>query len=312
MRATIHRIGVLVTVAAIVAALAPSAFMAAPQFSDWSAAENLGPVVNSAFQDFGPAISKDGLSLYFTSDRPGGLGSSDLWVSERSIPWGPWSAPRNLDAINTGASENVPALSRDGHWLFFNSTRPGGFGGQDIWVSWREHVHDNFGWQPPFNLGAGVNSPFVDVNPAYLETDANGAMLFFTSNRPGGVGLFDIYVSHLSSSGFGTATLVGELSGPDSEQRPTIRFDGVEIFFHVMNPLVPDSGELWVSTREDTASLWSPPTRVDALNTTFADQQPYIGADRQTLLFASNRPGGYGALDLYVATRSGPGQANQP
>jgi Tol biopolymer transport system component len=272
----------------------------------------MGPVVNSAFQDFGPAISKDGLSLYLSSDRPGGLGGFDLWVAERSTPSAAWGAPRNLGAvINTGASENVPALSRDGHWLFFNSTRPG-FGAQDIWVSWREHVQDNFGWQPPFNLGAGVNSPFGDVNPAYLETDANGAMLFFTSNRPGGAGLFDIYVSHLSSSGFGTATLVGELSGLESEQRPTIRFDGLEMFFHVMNPLVADSGDLWSSTRDDIASLWSPPIRLDALNTAFADQQPYLAADRETLLFASNRPGGYGALDLYVATRSGPGGSNQP
>jgi hypothetical protein len=293
MRTTIHRIGVLVTVAAIVVAWPPSVFMAAPQFSDWGEAENLGPVVNSAFQDFGPAIAKDGLSLYLSSDRPGSLGGFDLWVAERSVPSAAWGAPRNLGAvINTGASENVPALSRDGHWLFFNSTRPG-FGAQDIWVSWREHVHDNFGWQPPLNLGAGVNSSFGDVNPAYLETDANGAMLFFTSNRPGGVGLFDIYVSHLSSSGFGTATLVGELSGLESEQRPTIRFDGLEIFFHVMNPLVADSGDLWVSTRDDIASLWSPASRLDALNTVFADQQPYIAADRQTLLFASNRPGGY-------------------
>jgi len=125
----------------VIVVLATSQPGAAPKFSNWGVPTNLGPTINSSFDDFGPAISKDGLSLYFTSNRLGGFGSSfDIWFSQRPTKDDVWGPPVNLGAvINTEASENVPALSRDGHWLFFNSTRLGGFGDQDIWASWREH-----------------------------------------------------------------------------------------------------------------------------------------------------------------------------
>jgi hypothetical protein len=133
---------------------------AAPKFSEWSAPVNLGPVVNSPFLDAGATISKDGLSLYFSSDRPGGFGGNDIWVSQRASRESAWGLPINLgEALNTAAVEGIPTLSRDGHWLFFNSNRSGGFGLNDIWASYREHTKDDFGWQAPFNLGAGVNTP---------------------------------------------------------------------------------------------------------------------------------------------------------
>lgn len=287
--------------------LATSQLGAAPKFSGWAAPMNLGPIVNSPFDDFGAAISKDGLSLYFTSSRPvGSLGGIDIWVTQRATRNDAWGPPANLGAaVNTAASDNVPALSRDGHWLFFNSTRPG-FGGQDIWASWREHVHDDFGWQPAFNLGEGVNSTFVDANPSYLENDEGGApLLFFTSNRPGGPGGFDVYVSQLGADGtFGPATLVPELSSPAAEQRPSVRFDGLELFFHSDRP-GSAGNDLWVSARESVFDPWSTPVNLGAtVNTAFSDQQPYIAADRRTLYMVSNRPGGTGGFDLYVTTRA--------
>src|SRR5712691_7240744 len=134
--------------------LASDVAMAAPKFSGWSVPTNLGPAVNSAFSDQSPAISKDGLSLYFGSTRPGGSGALDIWVSQRETADGAWEPPMNVGPVNTAFIENVPALSRDDHWLFFNSNRPGGFGGVDLWVSYRNHVHDDLDWQTPVNLGA--------------------------------------------------------------------------------------------------------------------------------------------------------------
>jgi Tol biopolymer transport system component len=280
---------------------------AAPTFSEWAVPTNLGPTVNSPFQDFGPAISKDGRSLYFTSDRPGGFGSFDIWVARRADDDGTWGSPMNLGGIiNTGATENVPALSRDGHWLFFNSNRPGGLGLQDIWVSWRRHTHDDFGWEAPVNLGPGVNTSSVDVNPSFLENAHSGApVLFFTSNRPGSSGGFDVYVSPLTRQGvFGPPTLVPELSSPAQEQRPSVRRDGLEIFFHSDRPGT-GGNDLWVSTRNSATEPWSTPQNLGSnVNTTFADQQPYITSDWKTLLLVSDRPGGFGALDLYVTTRT--------
>lgn len=71
------------------AGLAAFPLAAAPRYSEWSAPQNLGPTVNSPFSELGPAISKDGLSLYFASNRPGGSGAFDIWVSQpRSTPHG--------------------------------------------------------------------------------------------------------------------------------------------------------------------------------------------------------------------------------
>jgi len=74
-------------------------------------------------------------------------------------------------AINTVDQDNIPAFSRDGHWMFFNSTRPGGFGGVDLWVSYREQTNDDFGWQQPVNLGPAVNTAFNDSGANYFEDD---------------------------------------------------------------------------------------------------------------------------------------------
>jgi hypothetical protein len=68
----------------------------AQQFSAWSAAVNLGPVVNSAGNEERPAISRDGLSLYFSSTKPGGFGGPDLYVSQRLSLEDPWAPPVNL------------------------------------------------------------------------------------------------------------------------------------------------------------------------------------------------------------------------
>src|SRR5262245_57362956 len=78
-------------------------------FSDWSSPVNLGPTINSDANDQHPAISADGLSLYITSDRPGGSGDFDLYVAHRTSVDDPWGAPQNLGAvINSQAADSVP------------------------------------------------------------------------------------------------------------------------------------------------------------------------------------------------------------
>ena len=282
---------------------------AAPKFSDWSAPVNLGPVVNSAFRDSGPAISKDGLSLYFNSVRPGGFGLTDIWVSQRATQGDPWGPPVNLGpTINTGFTEAVPAFSRDGHWMFFNRLGgPGSLGGFDIWFSYREHVHDDFAWQTPVNPGPGINSAYLDAGASYFENDGTGApLLFFGSDRPGGLGGYDIYVSaQLADGSWGTPEPVTELNSPDSDQRPSIRSDGLELFFFSSRPGGFGLLDLWVSTRDSTSDSWSTPVNLGAgVNTPRDDQQAYIASDRQTLIFASGRPGGFGDSDLWMTTRT--------
>lgn len=281
-----------------------------PRFSDWGAPANLGCQINSSSAEQGPAISKDGLSLYFGSMRPDGFGASDIWVSQRASVDDPWGPPVNLGAVvNTTGVENIPALSRDGHLLFFNSDRLGTSGGADIWVSYRDHIHDDFGWQSPLNLGAGVNSPGFELGAAYFENDDAGLPLLFFGRGPT-VTDVDIYVSELQSNGFfGDPVLVPELSSAQSDQRPSVRFDGLELFLGSNRPGSLGGNDLWVSTRETVFDTWDVPANLGpTVNTVFGDMQPEIAADRLSLFFASNRPGGCGAFDLYVTTRTKPGQ----
>ena len=113
-------IGCLVVIAFVVLV---SNTTAEPKYSDWSAPVNLGAVINSTAEDSTPALSKNGLSLYFHSARTGGFGLTDLWVSQRNSEDEEWGTPVNLgEVINTSSDDLMPNLSRDGHRLFFVSS----------------------------------------------------------------------------------------------------------------------------------------------------------------------------------------------
>ncbi len=295
---------------ALMTVLASVSFAAGPQYSVWSQPVNLGPVINTGYNDQHPAISKDGLSLYLTSNRPGGFGADDLWVSQRPSVDDPWGPPQNLGPIiNTSGVEFAPAFSRDGHVLFFHSDRPGGFGGADIWASYREHTLDDFGWQPPVNLGSGVNSPYDDAGPTFFQDDETGIItLYFTSNRPGVAGAADIFSAVMNPDGsFGPSALVPELNSPGRDTRSAIRHDGLEIIFQSDRTGSVGSGDLWVSTRPTTLDPWSTPVNVGpSVNSIYFDGAPALSSDGETLFFYSNRPGGFGANDLYMSTRHKP------
>jgi len=105
---------------------------------------NRGPTVNSFYEDSAPSISSDGLSLYFSSFRPGGFGSDDIWVTTRATTEDDWGTPVNLDqTVNSSSGDFCPNISADGLSLFFVSERPGGSGGWDLWVATRRTRSDN-------------------------------------------------------------------------------------------------------------------------------------------------------------------------
>jgi Tol biopolymer transport system component len=86
--------------------------------------------VNSPYNESGPCISEDGLTLYFASDRPGGSGGFDLWVSTRKTVNDPWPEPVNLGpTVNSQYGDNHPSISADGLTLYFDSRRPSSLGG---------------------------------------------------------------------------------------------------------------------------------------------------------------------------------------
>jgi len=156
---------------------------------DWGNPVNLGPTVNSSSDDFALDVSADDLSLYFTSNRGGGYGRYDLWVTTRETIHGPWGTPVNLGpTVNSSYHDVAPGISADGLSLFFMSTRPGGAGNFDLWVTMRASTDDD--WGTPVNLGPTVNSSTWDAHPAI---SADGSTIFFMSERPGGLGGYDLW-----------------------------------------------------------------------------------------------------------------------
>jgi N-acetylneuraminic acid mutarotase len=288
------------------------------KFSGWSEPVNLGPVINSEFNDQHPAISPDGLSLYITSDRPGSFGQFDIYVSHRASLDDDWGPPQNLGPIintNFPDQNSVPTFSADGHRMYFCANRPGGLGGDDIWVSFREDTTDDFAWQPPTNLGSGVNTEKGECGPTIFEDRHEGVTtLYFTrcvSARPEDCTFanpnqkFDIYASTLSEDGtFGTAVPVSELNSGFRDTRTAIRSDGLEFFLTSSRPGGLGALDLWVSTRETTSDAWSAPVNLGpTINTAFNDGAPALSCDGTTMYFYSNRPAGLGKNDLYVTTR---------
>src|SRR5256714_10752856 len=160
--------------------------------SEWSEPVHLDAPVNSRCQDQPPTMSKVDLILYFLSDRPGGFGNLvsttgcmdnfDLWFAQRSSPDGPWETAANLGpTINTGRNEAGPALSPDGHLLFFSSDRATTGILHDIYVSRRADPKDDFGWDPPTPLGPDVNTALHEAGPFYSQRagDASAKLGFY-------------------------------------------------------------------------------------------------------------------------------------
>ncbi|MBN2130915.1 MAG: PD40 domain-containing protein, partial [Sedimentisphaerales bacterium] len=200
---------------------------------DWGPPENLGPLVNSANSDAGTCISADGLTLYFNSDRPGGCGGYDLYVTTRATRDSPWGPPANLgSAVNSSGLEGFPWMSSDSLELYFLSGRAGGYGGLDLYVCRRADASDT--WANPVNLGPVVNSPY---NEAANCLSPDGRLLVFQdawSLRPGGYGNGDLWMTRRADNAAPWEEPVNlglMINGPASDWRPCLSPDGSALYF---------------------------------------------------------------------------------
>lgn len=280
--------------------------------SEWSAPVNLGPVVNTAANENNATLSPDGLSLYFTSDRAGGLGLTDIWVSHRDCEDCAWGAPVNLGPpINATSTDIAPTISIDGHLLFFASGRDPAGGVGDIYLARRANPKDDFGWDDPVKLGAGVNTPAFEAGPEYLQSAEDGAVNLYFGRAPVGGLLFDIYMVAVTRGGKirGQAEPVAELNTAFGETGPTLRTDGREVVFFSGRPPTLGASDFWASTRRSVHDPWSPPEHLGApLSSVGNDRHPSLSSDARTLIFASNRAGGFGLDDLWMSTRTPSGK----
>ena len=195
---------------ALILAFLFSGKVVAQEFGPWSAPTSLGPTINSKCNDQHPALSKDGLTLVFASNRPTNpadpcLPANHLWLSQRDTLDSPWQAPVALAMLNSSlaSSEDMAAnFSTDGHWLFFHSARSDGScngGGRlELMAAHRRSKRDDFGWEAPINLGCTLNTTGADnAGPTFWEDDASGILhLYFTrNNTPANPNGYNIYLS---------------------------------------------------------------------------------------------------------------------
>jgi len=319
------------------------------QFGPWSAPVNVGPPVNTILPEYQPFITKGGLSLYFSLLEGFGAPQTtpqDIWVAKRSSETEPWGTPQRLGPeINIpgpNRTEGQPFVTIDGHYLYFSSNRPGGFGRGDIYVSKRQNKREDFGpmgWQQPVNLGSGVNSPANDQAAFVYEDEATGVTyLYFASDRSGNQ---DLYVSTLQPDGtFGSAVPVPELvfgtvNTMSTETQVTISRDGLTMYFisnrpgsaiHPPTEFGPGgqpAEDIWVSTRASTTDPWGVPENLDVVNamaggprvnSDYHDGRPSLSFDGTALYFFSafrretptGPDGNVGSpfFDIWVTTRT--------
>jgi len=269
---------------------------------------NLGPPVNSEDSEVFSTISWDGLELYLMDahdPRPGGLGGWDIWVTKRTSASEPWGTPINLGpSINSESDDAKPSISADGLTLYFGSTRPGGHGGYDLWMSTRATITDD--WSDPVNLGPTINSS-ADEAFSYITKD--GLELYFSGygvmGRPGGYGDADIWVSTRATTNdaWGEPVNLGEaINSPQYDSCPYLSPDGLLLFFHSYQPGGPGLENMWVSTRPSTSDAWGSAEPLPTpINSTANEGVAGISADGFTFYFASDRAGGKGNFDIWQA-----------
>ena len=139
----------------------------------------------------GHTLSPDGKNLVFTlCGRKGGFGDCDLYMSE--FKEGRWTEPINMGVeVNSASWESQPVFGLDGQTLFYASSRPGGFGGSDIWMT-RRSLSGH--WSTPANAGVGINTVNNEGSP-YIHFD--GRTLYFMRDGKTGMGGYDLYISQL-------------------------------------------------------------------------------------------------------------------
>lgn len=269
---------------------------------------NLGPNVNSSYDEYFPGLKADENLLLYTrriKDKANYFGEQeDFFVSVKKD--GKWQKNYNIGPpINTHHNEGSPTISPDGQLIIFSACEeldgygPGrsGFGSCDIFFV--KKLGDQ--WSKPMNIGPPISSKAWDVQPSYAS---DGKTLYFVSQRKGTLGNADIWVSQLTPQGFW---------GEPKNLGPTINTSGKEeaVFIHPDNQTLYFASDghvgmggldIFVSKRGKDGE-WGTPKNLGYPINTFNDENGLIvGASGEIAFFTSNRDGGQGGLDLYSFT----------
>lgn len=256
--------------------------------------------VNSKFPDYEPVLTPDESSLLFTSKRDGfgnyqnidGQYFETAFIS--NLKDGKWSTPTLLSPnINVDENDGILSVSADGQIaLIYRDDLKNG----NIWLS--EAKGET--WNTPVELGANINSKFKERG-ACLSPDGN--ILFFVSDKKGGIGGSDIYMSEKGSDGiWGPATNLKDLNTEYEEGYPYLAADGKSFYFSSEGHETMGGMDLMMSTFDASTKSFSKPVNLGyPLNTTEDETSIVVSLDGKTAYFSSTRSDTQGGEDIYMA-----------
>ena len=263
---------------------------------------NLGNNVNSEWDEYHPSLTGDSKEMLFTVRRPRDEHTvckhckqeEDIYSSLQHN--GIWQARTKLEnPINTGYNEGAQCISPDGTYLFFTiCNAETGYGSCDIYWSKREKN----GWTKPKNCGSNVNTRYWESQPSM---SADGKTIYFASNRPGGYGGMDIWKTEMIAEGiFSNPVNLGNVINTlGDELSPFIHFDQKTLYFSSDGHLGMGGKDLFYAKIQPDET-WGKPVNLGYPINSYKDETGiFINAQGNAAYFASDRPGGFGGLDIY-------------
>jgi Tol biopolymer transport system component len=243
--------------------------------------------------DDDPSVTADLLELYFASDRPGGAGSEDLWVSTRATTEDVWGAPQPVAALNSTAIDDDPDISADGLEIYFSSYRFGGTGASEVWRSTRASRAEPF--DPPIVV-AELNSTVSDWAPAVTP---DGLALVLHSRRGDNI---DLYLSTRTDVGqpWSTPVPVAEVNSPSIDSDAFLAADRLNLYFSSRRSGGQGNSDLYLASRATTDEPFGTPGAIREISGASNDSDPMLTLDQRNLFFSSDRTGD---REIFQATR---------
>lgn len=263
--------------------------------------DNIGPNINSMYDDYVPCVSSDDKMIIFTSRREGGLHDKkdkdngffeDIWISYKNINW---TKPQVLGGLfNTEDHDACIALSSDGKKLFIRKDKNGG----DIYFS----EFTNGSWTAPKSIGDKINT--AKYNEPSMCMSPDGKTIYFSSNKPGGFGGLDLYKSILSKDGNWSEpeNLGSKINTEYDEDAPFI--DAKQhLFFSSTGHQGMGGYDIYTSKYQELSKSFSEPKNLGyPINSPEDDIYLVISGDGKTGYFSTERGDGFGERDIYKFT----------